>query len=183
MSNRVEKKGGDIDVSDHMFSSYDALIDLLRKEVDLYDELCTSFESEHSILLKFSIDALHENNIQKERLIAKAQTLNHDRTNLVNDIVSTLDLSESNISLSTLINYADECQEGRLREYRSHLRELSNKIIALNERNKKLLESSLYYVQKSRDFLREIISPSPVYKETGMIRVETTNGQIVSQVG
>ena len=60
---------------------------------------------------------------------------------------------------------------------------LTNILDELNERNKTLLDASLSYVQKSIDFLGQLIYPGATYLNTGRLKANNLNGKIVSREG
>lgn len=165
---------------------YDSLISVLKGEIEVYKELHASFLSEQDILLRSSFDELHENNSKKEAIILKANLLNEERMKLVGKIAKFINVDEDEICLSTLVSYDDGRRKKELKERQSALRSLWMNIKEMNEKNKMLLESSLLYVQKSINFISdisELVSPRSTYMETGRLKTNDMNGNIVSWEG
>jgi len=168
---------------------YNSLISALRNEVDVYRKLHKCFLNEKKILAGSSVDELYESNSRKETCILKARMVEEARTKLIEKIINALNLDgkainlEKDRSLSTLLLYGDDSQKRELEECRSALSFLLMDIHGLNEGNKTLLDSSLFYVRKSIDFLGQLISPGVTYLNTGRLKAYNVNGKIVSREG
>ncbi|TSA56181.1 MAG: flagellar protein FlgN [Planctomycetaceae bacterium] len=184
MPEKVENNVQHGEIENKILSTYSSLILTLREEINLFNELRNLLLSEREKLVRCSVEELNKNNETKERLIRKAGKFNKTRMNLVSKIVKLSGMNDDVKSLSSLILYADEDHKMELIECQSLLHPLMNTLVELNEGNKELLDSSIYYTQKSLDFLRELTSPSSTYMETGGLRADNdTNGQLISQVG
>ncbi len=166
-----------------LHSLYDPLISVLRKEIEVCRDLHSSLMHERKILSGSSADELHESNARKEACILKAGVLEDARTQLIGKIATTLGLDGREMRLSALLSHGDDGREKELKECRSALRSLLTGINELNERNKTLLDASLSYVQKSIDFLGQLIYPCATYLNTGRLKANNLNGKIVSREG
>jgi flagellar biosynthesis/type III secretory pathway chaperone len=162
---------------------YDPLISLLRKEIVVCRDLHASLMHEREILSGSSPDELHESNARKEACILKAGMLEDARAQLIGKIAATLGLDGRDLTLSALLSYGDDSRKKELKECRSALRSLLTKINDLNERNKKLLDASLSGVQKSIDFLGQLVYPGSTYLNTGRLKANNLNGKILSREG
>ena len=162
---------------------YDALIAALREEIDVFSELHGALVREKEILAGASVDELYASNAGKERSILKAGTLEETRAALMKKIAAALGLGKRGITLSALLPHGDETQQAALEECRSLLRSLVTDIQELNESNKTLLDDSLVYVQKSVDFLGQLIYPFGTYMNTGRLRENNLSGRLVSREG
>jgi flagellar biosynthesis/type III secretory pathway chaperone len=160
-------------MNNELHSLYDSLISVLRKEIEVYSKLHRCFLSEREILSGSSVDELYENNSRKETCILKARMVEEARTKLVDRIINTLNLDGK----------ADDGQKRDLEECRSALRSLVMDIHGLNDRNKTLLDSSLFYVRKSINFLGQLIYSGATYLSTGRLKANNLNGKIVSREG
>lgn len=178
-------------MNNELHSLYDSLISVLKKEIEVYSKLHRCFLSEREILTGSSVDELYESNSRKETCILKARMVEGARTKLIERIINALKLDgkalnkalNKNIRLSTLLLHGDEDQKRDMEECRSTLRSLLMDIHGLNERNKTLLDSSLFYVRKSIDFLGQLIYPGATYLSTGTLKANNLNGKIVSREG
>ncbi|OPX41042.1 MAG: hypothetical protein B1H13_04210 [Desulfobacteraceae bacterium 4484_190.3] len=166
---------------------YDSLISVLREEIEVYRKLRDSLLNEGEVLSGSSVDELYESNSRKETCILKVRMVEDVRTKLVERIINALNLDgnalNTNRTLSTLMLHGDDSQKNDLEECRSALSSLLKDINELNNRNKMLLDSSLFYVRKSIDFLGQIISPAATYLNTGRLKTNNLNGKIVSKEG
>ena len=178
-------------MNNELHSLYDSLISVLKKEIEVYSKLHRCFLSEREILAGSSVDELYESNSRKETCILKARMVEGARTKLIERIINALKLDgkalnkalNKNIRLSTLLLHGDEDQKRDMEECRSTLSSLLMDIHGLNERNKTLLDSSLFYVRKSIDFLGQLIYPGATYLSTGTLKANNLNGKIVSREG
>ena len=174
-------------MNNELHSLYDSLISVLKKEIDVYSKLHKYFLNEREILVGSSVDELYESNSRKETCILKARMVEEARTKLVEKIINVLNLDGKALnkdrSLSTLLLHGDDSQKRDMEECRSALKSLLMEIHGLNDRNKTLLDSSLFYVRKSIDFLGQIIYPGATYMSTGRLKANNLNGKIVSREG
>ena len=164
-------------------SLYDSLLYVLRNEVEVYRELHSLFLNERAFLVKSSIDELYENSSKKETCVLKAKMLEEVRTNLVNKISKFLDVDENDINFSILLSYGDDAQRRELRDCQSSLHFLLTEIKELNKKNKLLLDSSLIYVQRSIDFINQLVYPTSSYLSTGKLKSNNMNGKILCWEG
>jgi len=174
-------------MNNELHSLYDSLISVLKKEIEVYSKLHRCFLSEREILAGSSVDELYESNSRKETCILKARMVEGARTKLIERIINALKLDgkalNKDIRLSTLLLHGNDDQKRDIEECRSALKSLLMEIHGLNERNKMLLDSSLFYVRKSIDFLGQLIYPGATYLSTGTLKANNLNGKIVSREG
>lgn len=183
-------------MNNELHSLYDSLISVLKKEIEVYSKLYRCFLSEREILTGSSVDELYESNSRKETCILKARMVEGARTKLIDRIINALKLDGKVLNktldkaptlddrrLSTLLLHGDDDQKRDMEECRSALKSLLMDINGLSERNKTLIDSSLFYVRKSIDFLGQLIYPGATYLSTGILKASNLNGKIVSREG
>ncbi|NIA11666.1 MAG: hypothetical protein GWP10_18580 [Nitrospiraceae bacterium] len=164
-------------------SLYNSLLQVLKKEIKVYRELHGLFLNEETLLIKSSIDELYENSSKKETCILKAKMLEDVRTNLVKKISKFFNISEDSVNLSMLLPYCDDDQRQELTKCQSNLRFLLMGISELNKDNKLLLDSSIIYVQKSINFINQLVCPTSSYLSTGKLKSDSINGKYLSWEG
>ncbi|MBW1965800.1 MAG: flagellar protein FlgN [Deltaproteobacteria bacterium] len=164
-------------------SLYDSLLRVLRNEIEVYGELHKLFLNERALLVKSSMDELYENSSKKETCILKAKMLEEVRMNLVEKIFKLLNIDKKDINFSRLLSYGDDAQRRELTECQLSLRFLLNEINKLNKKNKMLLDSSLIYIQRSIDFINQLIYPTSNYLSTGKLKSNNMNGKIICWEG
>ena len=105
------------------------------------------------------------------------------RMNLVEKIFKLLNIDKKDINFSRLLSYGDDAQRRELTECQLSLRFLLNEINKLNKKNKMLLDSSLIYIQRSIDFINQLIYPTSNYLSTGKLKSNNMNGKIICWEG
>lgn len=166
-----------------LHSLYNSLISILEEEIKVFRELHSSLEHERKVLAGSSVDDLYASNATKENCILKAGMFEEARTRLMGRIAAALGLQGKRMAFSALLPHGDDTQKKALQECRSILRFLLTDIQKRNERNKMLLDDSLSYVQKSVDFLGQLVYPGATYLKTGRLKGSNLNGKLVSREG
>jgi flagellar biosynthesis/type III secretory pathway chaperone len=170
-------------MNDKTHNLYDPLISVLRKEIEACRELHTSLMHERKILAGSSADELHASNARKEACILKIGMVEDVRIQLIGKLATTLGLDGRKMKLAALLPHGDDGRKKELKNCRSVLRSLLADIQELNEKNKTLLGASLSYVQRSIDFLGQLIYPGGTYLNTGRLKANNLNGKILSREG
>jgi flagellar biosynthesis/type III secretory pathway chaperone len=173
----------DVAVEGTLGSLLDGLMDVLWKEVDVYRELREAVAQEHKVIMKPSLEALHESNSRKETCVLKTRILEEVRSNLTGRIASCLGIDEGEITLSGLLAHASPGQRKRLEECQSVLRALVTDIAGMNSRNGLLIESSIRFSDNAVNFIAGLLSGGSTYAESGRIRTSDRHGRICSQRG
>ncbi len=166
-----------------MHALYDSLISMLREEIKVFGALHDSLIHERGVLTKASLDDLYASNAAKENCILKAGMLEEGRSRLMGRIAAAIGLSRRKMTLSALVPYGDKHQQQELNECRSTLRFLLSEIQEKNEDNKIFLDDSLSSVQKSVNFLGQLVYPGATYLKSGRLTGSAFNGRLVSREG
>jgi len=101
--------------------SFISLIDVLKKELAIYQELKNFIIGEKKIWVKPSLEELNESNARKENIILKARMLEEARTNILKKIARNLELKVDEIKLMTLASYAVIEQRQEIEEIRKEI--------------------------------------------------------------
>lgn len=160
-----------------------SLIDILRKELDVYQELKSTIICEKKILKKPVLEELDHNNAIKENIILKARMLEEARTTILKKIARNLDLDAKDINLTQLAKYADYELRNEIEEIRDELSFISREVNELNAANKDLLDISLGNIKSSLDFINSIMSSESVYLGSGKMKSGHRNGAYLHKVG
>ncbi len=161
----------------------DGLADVLQKEVDVYRELREAVVHEREVIMKPSLEALHESNSRKETCVLKTRLLEEVRSSLTGRIADHLGIDEGGITLSGLLSHASPQQRKRLGECQSVLRALVTDIAGLNSRNGRLIESSIRFSESAVNFIAGMMSGGSTYAESGRMKTNGLNGRICSEKG
>lgn len=164
-------------------SLYQSLLSILKKEIEVYEELHISMVYERKVLARPSLDKLYESNLKKETCILKARMLDEARMNLIRKIADLCNIEKRDINLSTLLSYAGDNHRRKLKESQSALRSLIMSLSEFNEGNKTLINSSLFYVRNSIDFINNLMSPGSTYMNTGQMNMGKVSGKMVYTEG
>ena len=173
----------DVAVEGTLGSLLDGLVDVLWKEVEVYRELREAVALEREVIMKPSLEALHESNSRKETCVLKTRLLEEVRSSLAGRIASHLGIDEGEMTLSGLLSHASPQQRKRLGECQPVLRALVTDIAGMNSRNGLLIESSIRFSENAVNFLANIMSSGSVYAESGRLRTNGLNGRICSERG
>lgn len=161
----------------------DGLVDVLWKEVEVYRELREAVAQERTVIMKPSLEALHESNARKETCVLKTRLLEEVRSGLTGRIASALNLEDREISLSGLLPHASPEQRKRLAECQSVLRVLVTEIAGMNSQNGLLIESSIRFNESAVNFIANMMSGGSCYAESGRLKTGVLHGRICSQRG
>jgi flagellar biosynthesis/type III secretory pathway chaperone len=159
------------------------LIEVLKKELAIYQELKSFIIDEKKILIRPSFEELNESNARKENIILKARMLEEARTNILKKIARNLELKADETKLATVAGYTEIEQRQKIEEIRKKIVLISGEIRSLNERNKDLVGSTLNNVKGSLDFISSVMSQGPVYLESGKIKSFQSNGKFLRTQG
>lgn len=159
------------------------LINILRKELDIYQELKQVIICEKGILKKPVLEELNHNNAIKENIILKARMVGEARTTILKKIARSLNLDQKGIKLIQLAVYACSEQRKEIEEIRDNLLFVSSEVNALNTASQDLLNASLGNIKSSLNFISSIISSEPVYQESGKMKQKHRNGIYLHKVG
>lgn len=162
---------------------FDALIEVLKKELAIYQELKGFIIDEKNVLIRPSFDELNESNARKENIILKARMLEEARTNILKKIARIFELKADEIKLATVADYCAIEQRQKVEEIRQKIVLISREIRSLNERNKDFVGSTLNNVKGSLDFISSLMSQGPIYLESGKIKSFQDNGKFLRTQG
>jgi flagellar biosynthesis/type III secretory pathway chaperone len=168
------------DCREAIFSS---LIDVLKRELIIFQELKNVIGAEKKILIKPSLDELNHSNAVKENIILKARMLEETRLNIFKKIARLLDINDSGIKLKRLAEYVGAAQGEEIKQLANELFLMSADINTLNEANKNLMDVSLGCIQNSLDFITSMISSQTVYMGTGQVKTINDNGKFLRTEG
>jgi flagellar biosynthesis/type III secretory pathway chaperone len=164
-------------------SLFAALIQVLKKEILIYQELKNIMIQEKKILSKPSLEELNQNNAFKENIILKSRMLEEVRANILKKIGRVFDINVNAVKLSQIADYAGKGQREELNGIRESLALISQEINALNAANKDLLDASMTNIKSSLDFINSIMSSGSVYLQCGKIQSTEKNGTYLHTEG
>ena len=157
-----------------------SLIEVLRKELDIYGELKNLVMTEKNILARHSVDEINENNSRLENIVLKARMLEEVRANIVKKLTRIMGLENDEVHLMTLAESAPDEQRQKIEDLRGKLAMIAREIRVFNEINKDFVGLSMASVNGSLEFIGSLLSQSQVYSGNGKIKSSPRNGKYLA---
>ena len=170
-------------ISRDLREDFSGLLSVLKKEVQVYQELLDLMSREKLVLLKPSLEKIQESNTRKETLILKSKMLEEARAHSTRKLGEALGLDQAELTLSILIRHADRKTGQELRNYQTALRAIVKSIAELNAANRSLLDASLVSINGLIGFINQMMHAGPTYADTGEIRNVKGGGRFVCTEG
>lgn len=158
----------------------DEFLDVLEKEAAIYISLLSILKDENEAIVESRLEKLNEANSEKKMIILKIQNLEAQRLMMLERLVDSLGCADRNITLKTLSRFTEEPYSSRLKDSRSKLFSLMEKVQEANERNRSLLTHSIELIRGSMALLNNLISSNTVYYSSGEIQSTDRNGRVFS---
>lgn len=167
--------------AEELFAS---LIDILSRELTIYQELNNFLASEKSVIMKSgSLEQINENNSQKENIILKTRILEEVRYNVLKKIARYFDLDERRIKLSALVEFAGHEKAETIGKLKAALMALARDITRSNDENQYLLNTSINNIKGSLNFMSSLMNRSGVYLVNGAIGENRNSGRLLHAEG
>ncbi len=144
-----------------------ALMNIIREEIALYRDLIEHARRKTAILVRGPLEAILESNKIDETFNVKLRMLEQEVARLCQQLCSSLQIAHEEF---TLLKLAEGVEQSVAKEIRSQsllFRNLVEQLKGINQRNRKLVESSLRY---SRGMLDYIANATSSYQSNGMFR-------------
>jgi Zn-dependent oligopeptidase len=166
-----------------LYTLYEGLLSVLKKELELYRELRTVLVHEKDMLMKPSLGEINESNAKKETCILKAKMLEEARMSSVKRIARCLGIEQELVNLTTLSAYANHKLKQEIQTYQADLSALLTEIRERNRVSKELLDSSLTFLRGSINFINNLMSSGSPYLSTGERCLPSRNGKLLHTEG
>lgn len=121
----------------------DEVFELLRKEVDLSQEMLTLLDQEKTALVAMDMPTLIELSRQKLKQLGRIQALDESLQETSRRLT---DSTTPAITLSSLNDYASEAERPQLEDLRHRLLALREQILSKNMVNKRFAEDTQHYL-------------------------------------
>jgi len=146
------------------------LITILNKEIGLHGELLSILHKDRELLIDLCIEDLFESNKKKETCVLKIKMLEESRLLLIDKLSQHYTVPPQELTLSRIISLVEEPFRSALNNARSNLSSLIKSIKEVNQGNELIVNDSLYYFNRSLNFLNYASSLSPIYVDNGKIK-------------
>jgi flagellar biosynthesis/type III secretory pathway chaperone len=157
------------------------LIHILEQEHQLYARMLERLGHEKSVLLGSRARQLTRLTDEKQVISAQLAKLEEQRQSALNRIAGELNLPVQHLTLSSIARRVDPPYSERLLKVRDALKRATQAVKVANEESRYLVQHCLGLVQGSISFLRQLISPPPVYGSSGGIAANKQNGHLLSR--
>lgn len=144
-----------------------ALLGIVQEEIDLYRELIAHARKKTSLLVRGQLAAILESNKVDETYNIKLRMLEDELSRLCRKICQALQLSVDEFTLLKLAQGADPSVAEEIKSQSVLFRNLVDQLKKVNQRNMKLVDSSLNYSRVLIDF---ISNASTSYQNTGLFK-------------
>jgi len=142
-----------------------ALMRIIGEEIALYRDLLVHARKKTALLVRGSVAAILESNKADETVSVKLRQLEDQMARLAGQLAKAMNIAPEEL---TLLKLADEMKPPDAAEIRSQsvtFRSLVDQLMTINQRNRKLIESSLRYSRGLLDFIADATSS---YQSNGL---------------
>ena len=159
----------------------DNLLLLLKEETGISEHLLVILQKEKRLMIDLGLEALEENNREKEALLLRIAGLEKERMELMKELSPEgSGAIPDNLTLLSLSKLVGDPYSFSLEDSYNHLNPLLNDIMKANRENMTLLHHSLGNIQESITFLSGFIQENPTYAQTGRFQNQEKNGRRLS---
>ena len=139
-----------------MASLIDELIDILDKELEIYNQLIPVAREKTQVIVSNDTVTLQEITAKEQESVDKITALENKRTRVMEDIRVVLGIQDNSLTLSALIGLLDQQQKEKrfLSILHDKLKEAVNTLVDINNRNKSLIQQSLEMIEFNMNFLQ-----------------------------
>lgn len=157
------------------------LIAILNREIELHKALFSCVQQDRQLLIDLRVDDLFENIKRKETLSVKIKMLEESRVALVEQLSTHYEIPHQPPTLSDLVSVVEEPHRSALNTARSTLRALMKSIQEVNQGNTLIVKDSIFYCNRSLDFLNHACSENPTYLHSGRIKDPARFGSLLTR--
>jgi hypothetical protein len=144
-----------------------ALMNLVREEIALYRDLIDHARRKTALLIRGPLEAILESNKIDDTFNVKLRMLENEVGRLCQQLSSTLHITGEEFTLLKLADGLEPSVASEIRSQTLLFKNLVEQLKGINQRNRRLVESSLHY---SRGLLDFIANATSSYQRNGMFR-------------
>lgn len=157
-----------------MINLISKLIDVLKKECEIYKEIRSLASSKKEIIIEGKVSELESLVKLEQSMLIRVGKLDRQREDLTGKITAELGLNNEDATITNICNKIDNKQAEELlsikEEFMKVLKELKN----MNELNSRLVKNSLDYINFSINLLGSSVTLDNTYADTGQASGEKT---------
>jgi hypothetical protein len=144
-----------------------ALMKIVREEIALYRDLIEHARKKTALLVRGPLEAILESNKLDETFNIKLRMLENEVARLCQQLCSTLQITREEFTLLKLAEGVEQSVAAEIKSQSLLFKHLVEQLKGVNQRNRKLVESSLHYSRGMLDFVANATSS---YQSNGMFR-------------
>ncbi len=144
-----------------------ALMKIIGEEIALYRDLIAHARRKTSLLVRGSLEAIVESNKTDDTFNVKLRLLEDQMSRLCKQLCATLNVAHEELTLLKLAEGAEPSVAEEIRSQAVTFRSLVEQLKAVNQRNRRLVDSSLHY---SRGLLDFIANGTSSYQSNGLFK-------------
>ena len=155
------------------------LTEILNQELEIFDEFLQLLDQQHKQIISRDIEELNKTNTRLDLLSQKANHLEKNRIEIVEEIAGRPEFQKDGLTLSDILPKLDRVSGNRLKLLRDSIKNTHQRIEEKSVRNKKLIENSRKLISDSMKILAK--RPSPVYQKPGPAQPAIREGSLVNR--
>jgi hypothetical protein len=144
-----------------------ALMKIVGEEIALYRDLIAHARKKTAFLVRGSLEAILESNKTDETFNAKLRLLEDEMARLCQQLCQALHIAREEFTLLKLAEGVEQSLAVEIRSQSMIFKNLVDQLKGVNQRNRKLVESSLRY---SRGLLDFIANATSSYQSNGLFK-------------
>lgn len=139
-----------------MASLMEELFTALSSEKEIYEQLIPVSEKKTEILVRGDLKELEAVTQEEQLLVEKAAAIGKKRESVITNIGVVLNKDASTLDLGTLANLLGKQPEEKEKLAKLHdsLKAIMKRLVAVNEKNKNLIENSLEMIEFNMNFIQ-----------------------------
>lgn len=159
------------------------LSSVLEREIGCYEELIASARAEQQALIRGKLQELKLALEAQELLIASTKALDETRRQIARALAQRLGLSDTDVTLTRLIELGYDDETGRIAALRDKVREVVIDLDRLNAGNAQLVNSSIDFINQTMWVLLQPRQPKGTYTPKGGTGTPVRDRALVDRLG
>ena len=151
------------------------ILRIVREEIAIYRDLVEHARRKTALLVRGQVDEILESNKIEETFNIKLRILENEMVRLCSDLCKALKIPREEFTLLKLADGVEQPLAAEIKFQTNLFRHIIDQLKSVNQRNRRLVESSIHYSRGLLDFLSNFTTS---YQETGLFKpyaaVQTT---------
>lgn len=145
------------------------LADILKDEIKCHEDLLAFAYKKERVIINNNVDELKAITLEEEKIISAIKTHEDERTTVVKALAKSFNCSPKKFTLGVLIEKLDSDIALEFKLIHQELVDLLQKLKRMNERNSRLIKTSLELVSYSMNLYVTLNSGPKVYGNKGSV--------------